>query len=1289
MDFKHSKNPPKLCGMENHPITIKGEGFLQIKIDNSNKTIKTKVYFCPYESATVLSIATLQEDTGYELERGYKFLTNNILRIKVSKVDKTLWINSNNLLVKNEIKNKTTSNKTVRVVTNKTKKKVSIQEAHAKFNHIDKNVVKATIESGIFADVDGLKETSTEIAQYQCEDCLRGKLKTHNHYTGSMNAHYVNVLPGASWSIDLRGPIVRSHKNVPHYLLVMVDNVSRYMMISTHLDKSSQSIPRQIIKNIHLIENQFDRKVKELITDRGTEFNNSVLKEFIDGRGIKWILTDTDDHASNGRVERYIGVLNADLRTLMIQSQLPWKLWKYAAMAATDSRNTSLNKMTGQTPFNMISGNSEPLLYKSLIPFGQKAFVKDHKKIKTGLQGLEALALCKDPESRGYYFYLPETRKIVTTSSFSLLKAQTNHQHNEHDIAVHDDDIDMESLSDERDYNITIDSDVNNTDLSTDLSGTDETEEDEHSSQEVEFTHENNESGQQEVELEKILDEVYEVPSQLRENRVDKIKEVHLDETTITDRTKSKLSATPHIKPLSEKFYESEEEEEDSTVESVSSQEIPEDEIQSESVSSEEISEAEPSYELITPQEISEDEPQDEVITPQDTSEDEVTNESVPSREIPEDEPQQEEVSTFQVTGNEHQLMTGQVPETDKQESNNGQILFQPPVDNTESTDEEHSSHLQQRINNLLNKKFYSIQKPSTKRKSALYKQALRAHDFDEMKKNRPLQYEVPVVHTIRSMYYNEAITNNTNMKTRKLFQEAYQKELDNLKRMLVFDIQMGIPRNQVPKEQIIPVQTIFNVKRDGTHKARIVCRGDKQTASTYGVITTDLLQMDTLKLLLMIANNNRMVVQTLDINHAFLYADLQEVIYIPHPYEPRKVVQLNKALYGLKQSPKEWNDHLRKYLNNCSLYDTEYTPGLFMNNEKSIIIAVYVDDCIIAAKNNIILKKFINKMKETFELKIVGTMEKGILKTDILGMDLDYDITKGEISLSLETYLKSIENDWIDEINYIKFDNSPHWSSYDKKTKGIPILSEIRKKEITKNLQIMAGIINYILTRCRYDIAFAANKLARSVNTPNEQSIKIAHKILKYLFTTKDRKLIYRRETGSKPKINIVTDASLGTEWDYKSRIGIMVWYGRNLYKVISRATTSIRVSSTEAELDAIYEGFKEGKLLKKVLEKLKILNNIDINIFTDSKPSIQFLNKDYRSKKRDKFIDLKLAKLSEQVRENIIAIEKIPGVTNVADILTKPVTTIQFKKIIECLENKLNPEDILHITELEESKF
>ncbi|EDO15123.1 Tkp4 protein [Vanderwaltozyma polyspora DSM 70294] len=551
-----------------------------------------------------------------------------------------------------------------------------------------------------------------------------------------------------------------------------------------------------------------------------------------------------------------------------------------------------------------------------------------------------------------------------------------------------------------------------------------------------------------------------------------------------------------------------------------------------------------------------------------------------------------------------------------------------------------------------------------------------------------PLPYQVPVVYTNRSMCYKEAIAKNTNMEERKLFQEAYKKELRNLKRMLVFDIKAGIPRNQVNGEKIIPVKTIFTVEQDGTHKARIVCRGDQQTPSTYGDISTALLDMDTLKLLLMIANNSKMVIQTLDINNAFLYADLKEVIYIPHPYEPKKVVQLNKALYGLKQSMKKWNDHLRKYLNSCALYDTEYTPGLFMNKEKTIIIAVHVSNCIIAANNKMTLKKFINNLKETFELKIVGTMEKGILKTNFLGMDLYYDIKKGEISLSLETYLKGIENDWIDELKYINFDNCPHWSSYNNKNKVIPTLSEARKKEITKKLRIMSGIINYIMTRCRYDIAFAANKLARIVNSPDEQSIKIAQKILKYLLTTKNQRLIYRRETVSKPIINIVIDASLGTEWDFKSRIGVMVWYGRNLYKVISRATTSIRASSTEAELDAIYEGFQEGRLLKRVLEKLIISNNININIFIDLKPNVQFLKKDYRSKKRDKFLDLKLAKLSEQVRRGIIVIENISGIFNVANILTIPVTTNQFKKLIECLENNLNPEDIVHITELKESE-
>ncbi|CAI1531240.1 hypothetical protein SEUBUCD650_0K00410 [Saccharomyces eubayanus] len=209
---------------------------------------------------------------------------------------------------------------------------------------------------------------------------------------------------------------------------------------------------------------------------------------------------------------------------------------------------------------------------------------------------------------------------------------------------------------------------------------------------------------------------------------------------------------------------------------------------------------------------------------------------------------------------------------------------------------------------------------------------------------------------------------------------------------MKVFDVDVKYNRSDVPSNLIIPTNTIFSKKRNGIYKARIVCRGDIQTPDTYNVIGTESLNHNHIKIFLMIANNRNMFMKTLDINHAFLYAKLEEDIYIPHPHDRRCVVKLDKALYGLKQSPKEWNDHLRRYLNSIGLKDNTYTPGLYQSKDKKLMIAVYVDDCVIAASDEQRLDDFISNLENTFELKITGTLIDDILDTDILGMDLIYN---------------------------------------------------------------------------------------------------------------------------------------------------------------------------------------------------------------------------------------------------------------------------------------------------------
>jgi hypothetical protein len=57
-----------------------------------------------------------------------------------------------------------------------------------------------------------------------------------------------------------------------------------------------------------------------------------------------------------------------------------------------------------------------------------------------------------------------------------------------------------------------------------------------------------------------------------------------------------------------------------------------------------------------------------------------------------------------------------------------------------------------------------------------------------------------------------------------------------------------------------------------------------------------------------------------MDVNTAFLHADIQEEIYIAPPEgfpisKGMNCFRLKKALYGLKQSPREWYNNMNAFL--------------------------------------------------------------------------------------------------------------------------------------------------------------------------------------------------------------------------------------------------------------------------------------------------------------------------------------------------------------------------------------
>lgn len=98
-------------------------------------------------------------------------------------------------------------------------------------------------------------------------------------------------------------------------------------MVSTHCHKEAEEINVQIIHNIKFVETQFDRKVKQFISDKGTEFTNAVLKESLKELGIQLILIPAQDHSANARAEKNIRTVITDVRILLLQANLSINFW--------------------------------------------------------------------------------------------------------------------------------------------------------------------------------------------------------------------------------------------------------------------------------------------------------------------------------------------------------------------------------------------------------------------------------------------------------------------------------------------------------------------------------------------------------------------------------------------------------------------------------------------------------------------------------------------------------------------------------------------------------------------------------------------------------------------------------------------------------------------------------------------------------------------------------------------------------------------------------------------------
>jgi len=168
-------------------------------------------------------------------------------------------------------------------------------------------------------------------------------------------------------------------------------------------------------------------------------------------------------------------------------------------------------------------------------------------------------------------------------------------------------------------------------------------------------------------------------------------------------------------------------------------------------------------------------------------------------------------------------------------------------------------------------------------------------------------------------------------------------------------------------------------------YKARLVAWGFMQIHGidfykTYVPVA----QLTSFQLLLVMANCNKWPVDIFDFDSAFLNSVLSddEVVYLEQPKDfiednPKVyVLWLHKALYRLKQGAKNWYDALRKVLKELRFCWTEADHGVFLQEvgeEKVVILAVHVDDCLVAGSSQVLLDGFKTEINMKYKMTDLG----------------------------------------------------------------------------------------------------------------------------------------------------------------------------------------------------------------------------------------------------------------------------------------------------------------------------
>jgi hypothetical protein len=399
------------------------------------------------------------------------------------------------------------------------------------------------------------------------------------------------------------------------------------------------------------------------------------------------------------------------------------------------------------------------------------------------------------------------------------------------------------------------------------------------------------------------------------------------------------------------------------------------------------------------------------------------------------------------------------------------------------------------------------------------------------------------------------------------------------------------------------------------------------------------------------------------------LHADLKEDVYTQQMPgfidDPQEVLKLKKSWYGLRSSAKNFFVTISKCLIEFGLKQSYSDECLFSNENPDIdelfMLVLHVDDIAAATKKLGNMKRFIDHLKEAFEVKENGKL------SEYLGLNFEYHREQRELKISQSSYIKQ---------------KLEQFGMQDCKNVKTPIGSDVKimidrdhNETISANeveqYSEMVGVLAYLANASRPDVSFVAAVLCRYIGKPARVHIETAKRTMRYLKSTIETYTVYSDKGKTQPII-VYSDADHANYSTCESISGVCTLVYGNLVGWSSYKQNRVATATCESEVLSVLDGVNEIEFIKNLLNELRINHHTPI-LFNDNQGCLKSTETGGQFKS-NKHYRIRLNRIRRAIADGLCEVKYCQTRMMIADAMTKKLAFDSTKDLFEIAGHMIN---------------